>query len=48
MKKQADAKRNTFASEFKVGALVFVLNSKKLARKGSKLEQLWLGPSQNP
>ena len=37
MKKQADARHNTFTSDFTVGSLVLVLNSKKLSRKGGKM-----------
>ena len=44
MKKRADARHNPFTSDFKVGSLVLVLNSKKLSRKGGKMEPLWYGP----
>ena len=44
MKRRADAKHNDFTSDFTVGSLVLVLNSKKLSRKGGKMEPLWHGP----
>ena len=39
-----DAKHAKDKSKYKVGILVWVKNSKKLSRKGSKLEKNWLGP----
>ena len=44
MKKRTDAKHNDFTSDFTVGSLVLVLNSRKLSRKGGKMEPLWHGP----
>lgn len=44
MKRRADAKHNDFTSDFTAGSLVLVLNSKKLSRKGGKMEPLWHGP----
>ncbi len=43
-KQYYDAKHCSGNKEFKVGSLVLVRNSKKLSRKGSKLEPNWTGP----
>ena len=39
-----DAKHVKDKSKYKVGILVWVKHSKKLGRKGSKLDKNWLGP----
>ena len=39
-----DAKYAKDKSKYKVSLLVWVKNSKKLSRKGSKLEKNWLEP----
>ena len=43
-KKYYDLKHCTDRGKYKVGALVLLKNSKKLSRKGSKLEPNWTGP----
>ncbi len=43
-KKQYDAKHCKDKQKYKIGALVLLKNSKKLSRKGSKLEPNWTGP----
>ena len=43
-KKYYDAKHCKDKEQYKVGAEVLLLNSKKLSRKGSKLEPTWIGP----
>ena len=43
-KKYYDAKHCKDKEKYKVGAQVTLLNSKKLSRKGSKLEPTWIGP----
>lgn len=43
-KKNYDAKHSNDREKYRVGALVLVRNSKKLSRKGSKMEQNWSGP----
>ena len=43
-KKYYDAKHCKDKEQYKVGAAVLLLNSKKLSRKDSKLEQNWIGP----
>lgn len=43
-KKYYDAKHCKDKEQYKVGASVLMLNSKKLSRKGSKLEPNWIGP----
>lgn len=43
-KKYYDAKHCKDRGKYKVGALVLLKNSKKLSRKGSKMEQNWSGP----
>ena len=39
-----DAKHGKDKSKYRVGELVLVKNSKKLSRKGSKMEPNWHGP----
>ena len=39
-----DAKRCKDKEQYKMGAAVLLFSSKKLSRKGSKLEQNWIGP----
>ena len=43
-KKYYNAKHSKDKQKVKVGAFVLVKNSRKLSRKGSKLEQNWMGP----
>ena len=43
-KKNYDAKHCKDKEKYTVGTLVLLRNSKKLSRKGSKMEQNWLGP----
>ena len=43
-KQQYNAKHSRDKGKYKVGALVLLKNSKKLSRKGSKMEPNWLGP----
>ena len=43
-KKYYDAKHCKDKEQYKVGAAVLLLNSNKLSRKGSELEQNWIGP----
>ena len=43
-KKYYDTKHCKDKEQYKVGAAVLLLNSKKLSRRGSKLEQNWMGP----
>ena len=43
-KKNYDAKHCKDKEKYVVGTLVLLRNSKKLSRKGSKMEQNWLGP----
>ena len=43
-KKYYDAKHSRDKAKYKIGTLVLLKNSKKLTRKGSKLEPNWTGP----
>ena len=43
-KKYFDAKHSKDKGKYRIGALVLLKNSKKLSRKGSKLEPNWTGP----
>lgn len=43
-KAQYDAKHGQDKAKYKVGSLVLVKNSRKLSRKGSKMNPNWLGP----
>ena len=43
-KRNYDKKHGKDEKDYKVGSLVLMKNSKKLSRKGSKMEQNWLGP----
>ncbi len=45
-KKTYDAKHSLDKPKYKVGAMVLLKNSKKLSKKGSKMEQNWKGPYQ--
>ena len=39
-----DAAHNIDKGQYKVGAVVLLRNSKKLTKKGSKMEPNWIGP----
>ena len=39
-----DAAHNIDKGQYKVGAVVLLRNSKKLTKKGSKMEPKWIGP----
>ena len=41
-----DATHNIDKGQYKVGAVVLLRNSKKLTKKGSKMEPNWIGPYQ--